>query len=329
MRSSKLSTLLYGYVLLICAWFLAWLFLGDATWWLVALNRVVPYLFLPVPVFLITLLWMHKYTSILLLILPASIFSFLYHPYIAPKFSEANVADSDLTVMSYNILYSNYDYDAISRVILTHDPDLVALQEVLPETMHELQDRLGNVYPYWIHGTNADYGVTAIFSRYPLAGSDVLNLGEDRRAVIVKVEVKHQIITFASVHLRAYGLRWVQPRTKIPQEVVRMTKAQNRQTELLWEKLGDTPGPVIIGCDCNSKETSSSYRMLDQWLDSAAYQVGWQIPGMEWAGARQDTRLQHIDYIWYGGAVEPLAAYELLDNGGSDHYPVLAVFDLR
>ena len=234
-----------------------------------------------------------------------------------------------LTIMTYNVLYSNLDYDAVASVILTHRPDLVALQEVLPAMMTALQERLADEYPYSIHGTNHDYGVTAVFSRYPLAENQILDLGEDRRAVIVRVQINEQWVAFASVHLRAYGLQWVRPLKNIPQEIVRSTNAQNQQVELLWEELQNEPGYVIIGCDCNSKETSSSYRMLDQWFDSTAYQVGWQFPGTKRPGARQDTNLQHIDYVWYRGGLQPVAVYEIRDSGGSDHHPVLALFDFK
>jgi endonuclease/exonuclease/phosphatase (EEP) superfamily protein YafD len=231
--------------------------------------------------------------------------------------------------MTYNVLYSNLDYDAVAKNILTYDPDLVALQEVIPEMMSALKDRLTDEYPYSLHGTNDDYGVTAVISRYPFSETQVINLGEDRRVVIIKAQVGDQTITFAAVHLRAYGLQWVRPLANIPQEIVNRTNQQNHQVEVLFEELLNEPGPVIIGCDCNSKETSSSYRMLDQQFDSAAYQVGWQFRGIELVGAKQDTNIQHIDFIWYRGALEPFAAYEINDSGGSDHHPVLALFDLR
>jgi endonuclease/exonuclease/phosphatase (EEP) superfamily protein YafD len=324
----KLVKSVYIYVFLISAWFLLWLLKGDGFWWLTVLNRIVPYLFLPVLLFLFWLVRFREYKFTALLILPVSIFAFLYHPYIFPKPSKPAISDDALTVMTYNVLYSNLDYDAVANVILTHRPDLVALQEVLPAMMSALQDRLADEYPYSIHGTNHDYGVTAIFSRDPLADEQILDLGEDRRAVIVRTQINKQWVAFASVHLRAYGLQWVRPLTNIPQEIVRTTKAQNHQVELLWEELQDESGPVIIGCDCNTKETSSSYRMLDRWFDTAAYRVGWQFPGMEHAGNRQDTNMQHIDFIWYRGNLGPVAAYVIMDSGGSDHRPVLAVFDL-
>lgn len=327
MKSSKLAKLLYGYILLICIWFLLWLTIGDGPWLLTVINRVVPYLFLPVLLFLPWLLREGRRKLMLLLILPAFIFLFLYHPYIVPRFAGSATSQPDLKVMTYNVLYSNLEYDAVANIVRAYDPGLVALQEVMPEMMDALKDRLANEYPYSIHGTNGDYGVTAVFSQYPLSETRLIDLGEDRRVVIVKAEVDDQMITFAAVHLRAYGLNWVRPKTNIPREIVLRTEAQNHQTEKLWEELHNEPGTVIIGCDCNSKQTSSSYRMLDEWLDNAAYQVGWQAAGVALPGGRQDTSLERIDFIWYRGGLEPFGAFEIEDSGGSDHRPILAFFD--
>ena len=329
MKPSTLSSLLYSYITFICTWFLLWLTIGDGPWWLTVLNTRVPYLFLPVPLLLASLLHTRRYELMPLLILPVSIFSYLYHPYLLPGYLRAAPSQADLTVMTYNVLYSNPDYDAVANNIRAYDPDFVALQEVMPGMMDALRDRLSGEYPFSIHATNDDYGVTAVFSQYPLSETRVIQLGEDRRVVIARAQVNDQTVTFAAVHLRAYGLQWVRPVTSIPQEIVNRTAAQNRQVEILFEALLHEPGPVIIGCDCNSKETSSSYRMLDEWLDSAAYQVGWQVPGIEVAGARQDTNLQHIDFIWYRGALEPFGAFEIQDSGGSDHHPILAFFDFQ
>jgi len=329
LKSSKLLTLLYLYILFVCAWFFLWLTIGDGPWWLTVLNSVVPYLFLPVLLFLAWLARKGEYRFTALLVLPLSIFSFLYHPYVLPKYSKSVPPYADLTVMTYNVLYSNLDYDAVANVFLTYHPDLVALQEATPGMMHALEDRLADEYPYSMHATRNDDGMTAVFSRNPFAEAYVLDLGADRLAVIVKTEVNDQSITFATVHLRAYGLQWVRPIINIPKEVVKRTNAQNRQVEILLDELQNESGSVIIGCDCNSKETSSSYRMLDREYENAAYQVGWRFPGIELAGATQDTNMQHIDFIWYRGALEPSAAYKIKDRGGSDHHPVLALFDLR
>jgi len=135
LKSSKLLTLLYLYILFVCAWFFLWLTIGDGPWWLTVLNRVVPYLFLPVLLFLAWLARKAEYRFTALLVLPLSIFSFLYHPYVLLKYSKSVPSHADLTVMTYNVLYSNLDYDAVANVFLTYHPDLVALQEATPTMM--------------------------------------------------------------------------------------------------------------------------------------------------------------------------------------------------
>ena len=326
--SSKLAVLTLVYVVMISAWFVLWLTIGDRVWWLVLVNRIVPYLFLPVPFFFALAIFLGNFKSILPLLVPILILENLYHPYLLPKPAKSPEIDFQLRVMTYNVLYSNLDYDAVANVILTSQPDLIALQEVLPEMMDALEVRLATHYPYsWREAENG-YGTPAIFSRYPFAESYVLDLQAGRPAVVVKTEVHDKEVTFVAAHLLAYGLQWVKPKD-IPAAIMERTANQNRQVELLLKQLKHEDGIVLLGCDCNSKETSSSYRMLDQRLNNAARQVGWVLQTSELPHVRQDITLQHIDYVWYGGNLEPLGVYTVNDSGGSDHLPVLAVFALE
>ncbi len=109
------------------------------------------------------------------------------------------------------------------------------------------------------------FGTTAVFSRHPLADSYVLNLQADRPAVVVKTKVNERELTFISAHLLAYGLWWVAWKD-IPQVVEQRTGDQNRQVELLLAEIERQEGTVILGCDCNSYETSSSVKILDHEL---------------------------------------------------------------
>jgi endonuclease/exonuclease/phosphatase (EEP) superfamily protein YafD len=107
------------------------------------------------------------------------------------------------------------------------------------------------------------------------------------------------------------------------------TRNQNRQADRLLQEIKNDHGIVIIGCDCNSYETSSSYRLLDRGLKNASREVGLTFPFGSLSGARQDVSLNHIDYIWYAGDIGPRRVYKILDGGGSDHLPVLAIFEMN
>lgn len=328
MRSSKLGVFVAGYSVSILAWLISWMLIGDASWWLTLINRIVPFLFLPVLVLLGWVVYSRRFKLIIALLIPISIFAQLYHPYLFPRFVNPNNSERTLKVMTYNVLFSNFDYDAVAKVILTHRPDLVALQEVQPEMMRELEQRLGDEYPYSLMGTQNDYGTTAVFSRHPIIKSSVLNLQADRPAVVVKIRMDDQEFTFVAVHLLAYNLWWTKLKD-IPVTVMERTSNQNRQAKLVLERLKEGNGTVIVGCDCNSYETSSSYRIFNEWLDNSAREVGWVLGGNTLMGTKQDTRLQHIDYIWYRGTIEPMNVFKVTDSGGSDHLPVLTIFSIN
>ncbi len=315
------------YISVISLWFFLWLSVADATWWLTGLNRIVLYFFVPVPLLFILAILSHRRKLAALLIVPVLIFAILYAPYLFPK-SVTIVDGTELRIMTYNVLFSNPDYDAVSNVILTYQPDIIALQEVRPRMMKEVAKQIGADYPYSLLGTENQYGTTAVFSKYPILNSYVLDLQAGRPAVVIQTKINETKITFISTHLRAYGLRWV-PLPEIPNAIRQRTVEQNQQANLLLEEIEKLGGTAIIGCDCNSKETSSSYRILARNMSNAAREIGWTIEDHPIANVKPDINLNHIDYVFYQGKIEPTGVYKVKDNGGSDHLPLLVTFNLN
>lgn len=324
MKSSYGSLL---YVIALSLWFGLWLLTGDRFWWMALLNRIVPYLFLPlVPLASVAIVRREK-IALASLLIPLFIFAYLYGTYFLPQRAKRD-QEANLTVMTYNVLYSNQDYDGIAHAIRENRPDLVALEEVQPDTMAALQLRLQDLYPYTKLGTPNPYGTTAVLSRYEFVDAYILDLNADRPAVVVKVKIAGQEVVFAATHLLAFNLQWY-PWVQIPSAVVQLTHDQNRQAEILIETLGKEGDIIILGCDCNSKETSSSYRILNQTLTNAARQVGWEIAGQNVPNRKQDRDLQHIDYIFYkGDRLLPLSVSKVQESGGSDHLPLFVIFSL-
>jgi len=260
--------------------------------------------------------------------MPCLVFIWTYYPYVFPHFSQPHRENPQLTVMTYNVLFSNENYDAVANVVLNYQPDLVAMQEVKAEMMDALRVRLKNDYPYSLMGTENTFGTTAVFSKYPLTDSYVLDLHADRPATIVQANINGKDVTFVAVHLLAYGLRWVGVRN-IPKATIQLTSDQNQQVEILLDNLEKKKGLVIVGCDCNSYETSSSYRIFRKSMSSAAWKVGWLVGTSQFENTRPDADIKRIDYVWYRGELNPMAVYKIKDSGGSDHLPVLATFELK
>lgn len=312
------------YSALITIWFGLWLTVRDGWWWLTVINRFGLQLFAPVLIILPLALFSRRREAIAASLIPPLVFGALYWPYFTPCLARPNQTPS-LRVMTYNVLFSNKDYDAVANVILTHRPDLVALQEVQPEMMGALVERLGETYPHSLMSGEHPYGTTAVFSRHPFLDSYVLNLKADRPAVVVKISAGGETVTFVSAHLLAFGVQWVSP-AEIPATINQRVFEQGRQAQMLVEEIEGQGGAGIVACDCNSKETSGSYRILAGAMKNAAREARWAINAPLLAGARRDADLQHIDYVFYRGALEAMNVYAIRDWGGSDHAPVLATF---
>ena len=323
------TTLLYASALII--WLALNKLTGEHFWWMTVLNAVVPYLFipaLPLALLVATQPGRQRFVrTVAALIIPLVIFLLLYWPYVLPR-PPIPVTPPVLSVMTYNILFSNENYDAIAAVIRTQQPDLVALQEVQPAAMAALQSRLQKQYPYTLLATPHPYGTTAILSRHAFIDTHIVGLHADRPALVVKIKVAGQEITFATAHLLAYGLQWV-PWYQIPAVMNERTQAQNLQTKTLLAVLDKVAGSVILACDCNSKEANSSYQLLAQRLTNVVRQLGWRLGASHSSAVKQDRDLQHIDYIFYkSNQLQPVDAYKTQDAGGSDHLPLIALFNM-
>ena len=330
-KAERLFIIAVAYNGALLLWFSLNRLTGDHFWWMVPLNYVAPYLFTPaLPLAGIVALQsgrqrLIRTTSVV--VVPLFIFLLLYWPYVIPRPATGN-ATPVLRVMTYNILYSNEDYAAIAAVIQSQNPDLVALQEVQPAAMAALQSRLHTQYPYSLMATPHPYGTTAILSRHALLDAYTVDLQTDRAATVVKVKIAGQGITLASAHLLAFGLQWI-PWREWPATIQQRVYAQNRQAAILLARLREEAGGVILACDCNSKEVSSTYHLLQQTLRNVAREVGWRPSQAKRSGVAQDRGLQHIDYIFYrGSTLQPTDLYKVTHTGGSDHLPRVADFML-
>lgn len=316
------------YLAFVLIWFALWLTMWDYFWWMTILNARVTYLAMLAPFLACGAVLTRQYRLALMALTPWLIVSALFWPYWIPR-PTLPTASSDFTMMTYNIRFGNHQADRVVEVILTHQPDFVALQEVQPTMMTALTKRLAHQYPYSLMGDEHPYGTTALFSQHPFQTRNILDLQADRPAVVATVLIDEHPVTIISAHLLAYGLRWVSL-ADIPAVVTQKTFEQNRQAARLLAFIQSQPGIVLLGCDCNSKETSSSYRLLNRIMPNAARTVGWRpnqpIPQNSHADV---SNWLHIDYLFYRGPLSPTAVLKIEDSGGSDHLPVMGYFNVN
>ncbi|MCB0063421.1 MAG: endonuclease/exonuclease/phosphatase family protein [Caldilineaceae bacterium] len=308
-------------------WIFLWIFRGDHSWWMILLDHYGSLLLL-VALLLSLFTFVNRYGCLTLLLLPALIFGVtLFGRYWIPQI-DTDSTPPDLTVMTYNVLWDNTDFTAIERLLRTHDPDLIALQEVGPELFRHLQTNLANEYAAFVMADEPAGSTTAILSRYPIRNATLLDLGAIRPAVVVDLTIHDQTVTFVSSHLLYYG--WLRvPLSELAPHIETVHRLQNGQVQrLLAELVRRNSDSIVLGCDCNSIDTSATQQTLNSYFKNTAKVSGWVLPQPAAPRLGPFYFPQRIDYIFYRGRLKPRGTYTIFDNAGSDHLPVLAYFDL-
>lgn len=326
LRIPWLPVLISSYGLATSLWIGLWLGYGDQGWLLILLNHfgsLPPLLAFPL---LILVLWRRRWLLLPPLAPVLIFYAALFGPYYVPRLAPST-SPPELTMMSYNVLYANQNHRAIADLIRTYAPDFVALQEVGPELFAFLQKELGAQYPAMHKAHDPDHSTTALLSRYPVQRFQVVDLGAIRPAVIADLTVAGQTVTVVSAHLLYYG--WLRiPWTALPAQLTQVQQLQVQQAQRLLAELRRHQSDIILmGCDCNSVDTSTTQRLLNRQLTNAAKTTGWVLPQLDKPAIGPFYFPHRIDYIFYRGKVIARKVYTIYDSGGSDHRPVWAAFD--
>ncbi len=232
-----------------------------------------------------------------------------------------------ITVMTYNIFHGEdaeggSNLDAVSRIINTHQPDLVALQEVDNKTVRakgldltaELAKRtsMEGIFGKAMDYSGGGYG-EAVLCRLPVLETRNHLLphtpnAEPRAALEVKVQLPNgEHLLFVGTHLDH-------------QRDSENRLAQAAQIKDLYE---DSEFPVILAGDLNATpEADVMEFLLNQW--SAA---GSQEPQPTYPATEPDRK---IDYILFKPAHRwrVVEAHVIDEKVASDHCPFLAVLEL-
>ena len=302
--------------------------------------------------------WIAVATLVLAILASAPIIKLLV-PYNTAENMPPSPADPSLMlkVMTYNVLAFNYNDHQLNskpnesmRLILDANPDVVLMQEgtasgVDWEDMPSLaayRQEIISKYPYRY---NSSEGLS-IMSKYPfetqpLGGAQQARspLGYNRnnisylaRAYDLQLPSGKQL-RLVDFRLQSYHLSFgksmnvrVSPDVK-PSALERMRRSfelRGDNAVALRKAIDESPANVIVCGDMNDVPSSHVYRTIcGDDLNDAWCKVG---NGYTYT-YNEHNLFYRIDHILYRGELGVLSA-ERLDGGSSDHYPLMATFDL-
>lgn len=242
------------------------------------------------------------------------------------------VENPTLKILCYNIHHANppskeagyIDMDAIAKVIIDHNPDIVALQEVDVNVNRSgsidqakiLAEKTGMKAYYFgkaIDHDGGDYGV-AILSKFDLNNIQTLSLPADP-------ETKSEPRVLATAEIRTDdGFEFVFGVThlEVGQETNRLM-----QVEAIVSFADKSSLPMIVAGDFNAKPDSRTIQMLDATFKRTCEECAPTIPVINPNRA--------IDFI----AFTPQDKFKVIqhvvipETYASDHLPVFAELEIQ
>jgi vancomycin resistance protein VanJ len=321
-RSSKTRFAATIYVAFILLWMAARLFLLDQFWLLALLNTVAEYLFIPLPILLFISSWKRDWVSLVELCVPLLIFVLMFGHLFWPPASHERVDDNQaITLMSFNVLYTNTDYEAIIGSIQSATPDVLGIQELEPPMAASMVEALARDYPYNTFQL-LETGLSAgLLSKFPIESAERFALPPLDRALHAVVRMKGTQVHIFVVHLSPNNF-FNQSTTAFVTSVKERYGNRKKETMQLAQMIRDLDGPVLLLCDCNMTDKSEAYARLDTVLDDSFSEAGWGM-GHTTQPPPLFFPIQRIDYVWHTDEFEAVSAY-IGQDGNSDHLPIVA-----
>jgi endonuclease/exonuclease/phosphatase (EEP) superfamily protein YafD len=329
------------YVIVLAAYGVARLLVGDRFWLLSLLNTFTYLVFAPLLPLLLLALFLRQPRPTLRLLPVMALGGLWFAPYL-PR-PAAVASGPSLTVLTQNVWGNNHDLTAFEDWLRGSGADVLLLQEISPAYATDRLPRLADIYPYQAaQPDDSRWGGNLILSRYPLVEVGYIDLAtpDTPNPVRAVIEVDGQRVALYNVHMAWPGRR--NPRLRLPfglsnNFAVKVAlayddRARNRQIANLLEHLRAETLPFIIGGDFNTSDQTPTYQHLTGFMQDSFRQAGGGA-GMSWpvSAARGMPAwvppLIRIDYIFHSDGLRAVRAWQAPPLG-SDHLGLLAVIAL-
>lgn len=283
--------------------------------------------------FLFLLYWIVRrkryfgFSLLIILLSYASLDSFYQIPFSKDK------EDGNLKVMSYNVRCFNRYEELPSKTVLKdikafvkkEDPDIFCIQESFYDSSDDFKQ-----YPYhylqYIHMMGK--GLLAVFSKYPIINTGLLNLPRtDSNAIYADIQYKNDTIRIYNVHLESLGITPGQgvlskePTDKLFRQVSHAFRKQVEQAQVIEDHIASSPHKSILCGDFNNGQYSNVYRIIRGELRDTFLEKG---TGNGRTFVFHGVPLR-IDFILSDASFE-VKSHTNYDVSYSDHYPVMASF---
>jgi len=254
------------------------------------------------------------------------------------NFSEEDVREDDLKVLSYNVRGFNKHKEMnnpnisedIEAFINKEKPDIICFQEFghLGKKEYLKED-----YPYqyvdYIY--RYDKVLLGIFSKFPIVQQDLICFPESlNNGAYADILYKNDTIRIYNIHLQSLGITpgkgiiKREPKDKLFKMISKNFRKQQEQAKMVAEHINSNSYNQILCGDFNNNQFSNAHKTIkgdkqDTFIEKGVgYGRTLNFHGMP----------MRIDFILADEAFE-VKSHKNYDQEYSDHFPILASFELK
>lgn len=279
-------------------------------------ETFLPWFGLGIPVLLAGALWRRSASAAAALLLPVVVWVYLFGGQLIDK----SHPGADLTLASHNVGADNPDPAGTARDLAASGADVLALEELIPQTTGTYEKELANTHPY-----HTVLGTVGLWSKLPLSDTqpiDIMNYGPladtitvdkkmaPNRALRTTVATDHGPLTVYVAHL---GSVRANPKAGF------WTASRNIGVQALGKAIAAEKNKrVVLLGDLNGTMDDRAFNDITSQMHSAQDAAGDGF-GFTWPAKFPVVR---ADQILVRG-VKPDRSW-VLPATGSDHLPVAA-----
>ncbi|WP_233165805.1 endonuclease/exonuclease/phosphatase family protein [Archangium sp. Cb G35] len=232
--------------------------------------------------------------------------------------------------MAYNVLYDApaEDIEKSLDVIEREKPDILCLRELTPGFAKAFRKRLGKEYPHTVLVPRRGTWGMGIASRHPLPRTRSFPEKPHRiPGMEADVKLGGQRLKVVCVHLMAPGAKHIKSDGLLV-SLEKNAKLRAKQGKALMERYAQEKAPILLLGDMNEGREADAMKAFA----AAGFTHSCDGPkascGNTWPGANTALpAMVEIDHIL--GRELTFSEARVLRSGGSDHFPVRALFEFR
>src|SRR6185295_12281982 len=229
---------------------------------------------------------------------------------------------SQFTLASFNLYFPAAEDPETLETVGKTDTDVIFVQEVSPRWEAVLRQRYAQAYPYMLFAAKPGASGLGVLSRFPVESAALLPAVFKHPAWLIRLRLPAADLLVLNVHLRASR----RPGQGLLPGLLSMSSDHAAEIRTF---LSQCPGePSLVVGDFNEGSGGAAVEWLEtqRFVDSLnRYRPGeptWRA--LPLAGLYRST----LDHILFRGCVDALDA-RVLRSGHSDHWPLLAHFEIR